>query len=111
MAALLSDGKVLIAGGGDQSAELYDPGTGAFRSTGSMADSHDGGGATLLRDGRVLVLGNSTVAELYDPSTGTFTKVESPATARSGGMATRLADGNILLAGGGGLVSAELYEP
>jgi WD40 repeat protein len=111
MAALLSDGKVLIAVGGDQSAELYDPGTGAFRSTGSMADSHDGGGATLLRDGRVLVLGNSTVAELYDPSTGTFTKVESPATARSGGMATRLADGNILLAGGGGLVSAELYEP
>jgi WD40 repeat protein len=110
-ATLLSDGEVLVAGGGDQSAELYDPDTGAFRSTGQMADNHDGGGATLLRDGRVLVQGNSTVAELYDPSSGTFMEIESPVTARSGGTATRLSDGNILLAGGGGLVSAELYEP
>jgi hypothetical protein len=90
-AILLPDGKVLIAGGGCPglhgectlrgalaSAELYDPSTGTFSATGSMARA--GSGLTwpiLLNDGKVLIAHGSTdnipgPAELYDPDTGTF---------------------------------------
>ena len=66
------------------SAEIYDPATGIFSPTGSMADARSFHTATLLPDGRVLVAGGFeawsdadrspvlAAAELYDPSTGTF---------------------------------------
>ena len=77
-ATLLADGRVLFAGGATQlpiantttaSAELYDPTTGKFRQTGSTAAAHDGGTATLLADGRVLVVGGYRLAsaELFRP--------------------------------------------
>lgn len=86
-ANLLRNGKVLLAGGqsGDsslQSAELYDPANGSFTSTGSMSVPRSFHTATLLTDGRVLVVGghrfnfpNSALAsaEIYDPATETFT--------------------------------------
>jgi hypothetical protein len=69
MAALLPDGRVLVAGGGvayginDASAELFDPagdgGTGTFSPAGSMAYRRSGGTATLLLDGRVLISGGN----------------------------------------------------
>jgi hypothetical protein len=88
-ATLLSDGRVLIAGGGKDidttvaSADLYNPKTGKFTATGSMATARGSHTATLLSDGRVLVAGGSVVpggfvgsflasAELYNPKTGTF---------------------------------------
>jgi len=73
---LLPDGRVLIAGGFDyvagsglDSAELYDPATGKFTSTGSMSSARSAHAATLLKDGRVLIVGGTAdaTAELYQP--------------------------------------------
>jgi hypothetical protein len=104
------------------SAEIYDPKTGVFSMTGSMATARGRQNAILLGDGKVLMLGGSTgllgksisSAELYDPTTGTFSSAGSMST-RSGFSATLLQDGHVLIAGGrdasGYLSSAELYVP
>jgi hypothetical protein len=125
---------VLIAGGIGQSAnatpgpteiasaELYDPATGKFSLSGSMAGMRAMHAAALLSDGRVLVVGGSisvapiAAAELYDPATASFSPTGSMSVGRSGPIATRLADGRVLVAGGVGvgdkvLASAELYQP
>ena len=61
-ATLLSDGRVLVAGGDVgqvpvADAELYDPGTSLFSASGSMSVPRRGQTATLLPDGSVLVAG------------------------------------------------------
>jgi hypothetical protein len=82
-ATLLSDGRVLFAGGDDgmaslASAQLYDPQAGTFSSIGSMTVGREGHTATLLLDGRVLIAGGQRAgdtnagapfdsAELYRP--------------------------------------------
>ncbi|MGB8692569.1 MAG: putative Ig domain-containing protein, partial [Steroidobacteraceae bacterium] len=85
-ATLLPDGRVLLAGGvqdfgpgivpiqgpGVASAELYDPVSGKFTSTGSMSEGRTGHTATLLVDGTVLVTGTDYTAELFNPGTGGF---------------------------------------
>src|SRR5438132_353627 len=68
---VLSNGKVLAAGGFDNgalsSAELYNPATGSWTATGSMTGS--AGAAVLLQNGDVFDSNDS----LYNPSTGTWT--------------------------------------
>ena len=94
---------------------------GTFAATGGMKEGRAGHGATLLRDGKVLVVGGwgydgrqggaLATAEVYDPSTGTFTPTGSMTTSRWGPTATLLNDGRVLVAGGLRLNSAELYDP
>jgi hypothetical protein len=112
---VLADGKVLVAGGYDSapgaggvaSAELYDPVTGAFASTGSMSRARYGHSATRLSDGKVLIVGGEfgssapSTAEVYDPAAGTFTVLASTlAVARWFHAAAPLADGRVLVFGG-----------
>ena len=96
-AALLSNGKVLIAGGegcsspkdcsdgaGNHaqslaSAELYDPESGKFARTGSMTAPRAYGAAAVLPDGRVLVVGDdSAAADLYSLESGKFVSGSEP---------------------------------
>jgi hypothetical protein len=124
-AARLNNGKVLLLGGFTEcrerpdsacptrDAELYDPATAQFTSTGqTVADHRFLTTATLLPNGQVLVVGDSDIAELYDAVTGQFTITGSPLETRYGHTATLLPNGKVLITGGVGaatLASAELY--
>jgi hypothetical protein len=131
-ATLLRNGKVLVAGGeyaGKSvlaSAELYDPASGTFTATGSMTEARGRlPTATLLADGRVLIVGGFyfhclSTAEVYDPVAGTFTATGGLTTPRSFHTATLLSGGKVLITGGETdsdasastyLATAELYDP
>jgi uncharacterized delta-60 repeat protein len=132
-ATLLPDGKVLVAGGyGNNedyddflsSAELYDPATGTWSTTGSLIFVRANATATLLPSGKVLVAGGEDAynsgtfvasAELYDPGSGKWSQTGSLSAARYEHTATLLPDGKVLVAGGYGASgtpsSAELYDP
>jgi Bacterial Ig-like domain (group 2)/Kelch motif len=119
---LLLSGKVLIAGGSAASgAHLYDPATNQWEQTDTLASGRGQHTATLLKDGRVLVVGGvqkiysfmlTTVAsaEFYDPVRETWSLTGSMNTARKRHTVTLLADGKVL-ATGGFTASAEIYDP
>ena len=56
-AALLNNGKVLLAGGGSVTAEVFDPVTNSSAFTTAMSVSRQNHTVTLLADGKVLVAG------------------------------------------------------
>jgi hypothetical protein len=122
-AVLLHDGRVLVMGGNTnangtaatKSAEIYNPATGTFAATGSLNVAREHAAATVLSDGRVLIVGgdNGTTTyastELYNPATGTFTMGPSLPSASAGVTATLLGDGTVLVTGADG--KAQLYWP
>jgi WD40 repeat protein len=115
---LLPTGKVLAAGGGTVTAELYDPDTGQWTPTGSMSTPRSEHTATLLPTGKVLVVGGAgldNTAELYNPATGQWQVTGSLSVRRQEHTATLLASGYVLVLGGladkGPTSSAELYDP
>jgi hypothetical protein len=131
-AALLQDGRVLVAGGFDPnagvlpSADLYDPVARTFSRTGKMAVGRTCHTLTSLQDGRVLIAGgidgNGSVlatAEIFDPAKGTFVAVGTMEAPRACQTATLLKDGRILVSGGFGgfnvnvtlLAVAEIFDP
>ena len=86
---LLNDGRVLVAGGAginsggstsmSFSAEVWDPATMTFTTSGSSSGGHLRSMARLLADGRVLISGGTLLTagtsagpEVWDPATGTF---------------------------------------
>src|ERR1051326_4066187 len=91
-----------------------------WEDTGSLNTARFHHTATLLPDGRVLVVGGEhrhyplASAELYDPAAGTWSDTGGLSTARDSPTATLLPNGLVLVAGGRetdpgiGLASAEL---
>ena len=141
----LADGHVLVIAGQTgkltdegyrpplRSAEIWDPTTGRFAPSGTLAFARERHTATLLPDGRVLVAGgmgplgddfsDSGVAgaEIWDPASGTFADAGVMAIGRGLHTATLLDDGRVLIIGGltreeqadpaGATASAEIWAP
>ena len=112
----LRDGRVLLAAGlvgstPTAAAEIFDPDTGMFAATGSLATARYFGGASTLPDGRVLVLGGAQgntgnwmpldSIEIFDPMAGAFaTAPFKLSVARYGLAATLVRDGTVLAIAG-----------
>ena len=122
-ATLLADGSVLVVGGFNEpnggnalaSAERYDPLTGEWRVVASPAVPRGWVTATLLLDGKVLVVGGSERPEIYDPVADTWSMTADTVAPHFSHTATRLANGKVLILGWTGDFSvplaAELYDP
>lgn len=99
---LLPNGKALIAG-----RLLYDPALGEFASTGPFTCTSC---ATLtLPNGKVLFVGGESL--LYNAATNGSEATGPMTVSRPGASAALLASGKVLVTGGGGLASAEIYDP
>ena len=93
---------------------------GVFVPTGSRTKGRQEHTATLLPNGKVLIVGGIFdyttplgTAELYDPEGGTFTATGTLTSVRFEHTATLLSNGKILIVGGNEypfLTTAELYE-
>ncbi|MFH1714574.1 MAG: kelch repeat-containing protein [Elusimicrobiota bacterium] len=120
-ATLLPNGKVLMAAGYSGSAintaELYDPDSGAFDYTGSLGTARERHTATLLPNGKVFIAGGQSITqcELYNPDTGTFSNTAVLSWGCRNATATLLPNGKVLIAGGfnGNIFTSvcEVYDP
>ena len=133
-AALLPDGRVLVAGGRTctqappavcdftvvtTTAEIFDPATGTWTLTANMNVPRHTTNAARLPDGRILVPNGfwgqgqpRQEGEWYDPSTGTWTLTEITDVTHARQGAIRLDNGQVVIAAGftGGSI-AEAFDP
>jgi hypothetical protein len=113
-AALLPDGRVVVAGGFGESSseatfEIYDPAADTWAPPAALNRSRrTGARMTRLSDGRLVLTGGFTggllgreqsVAELFDPGAGTWTETPPAAYGRSQHVAAALGDGSLLVVG------------
>jgi hypothetical protein len=112
-AALLPDGKVLVAGGSNEigrqitysSTEIFDPQTGKFSPGPTMKFPRYKllSGVVVLNDGRILLAGGAERPEIYDPAREVFTALNGePLDGFLFSTATLLRDGRVLLVDGYG---------
>jgi len=106
-AALLPDGKVLIAsgrssGGDTVEAETYDPATNAWSKAGNLVVARTSATALVLASGKVLVIGGDGTAnpgaELYDPGTNSWLQLPNTDTHHVN-VASSLSNGRVLVLG------------
>jgi Galactose oxidase, central domain len=136
-ATLLPDGRVLVAGAlpyyispypgplnpsSIASTEIYSSTTNSWTSGAPMTVPRWAHTATLLPDGRVIMIGGyseygqvQSSVEIFDPASNRWYAARPLASPRASHTATLLADGTILVVGGigaGGLLdTAERYDP
>jgi hypothetical protein len=128
--SLLSDGRVLFAGGTDthtgavlSSSEIYDPGANTFVAGPSLNVARTDATATSLPSGKVLIAGGEdsrgtvlSSTEVYDPTTNSFSLSPWPLLVRrEQATFTLLPNGGVLIAGGydgySTWSSTEIYVP
>lgn len=109
--------------GGDAATMASPVVAGVSTPAGTLAEARSGFSATLLGDGRVLVVGGwredddapVASAEVWDPAKRTFEPAGDLAEGRAGHDALLLPDGRVLVVGGwdarASLASAELWDP
>lgn len=121
-AIALKDGRVLLVG--ERTVDFIDPETRRVSQLVANSPYLDGGTATLLENGRVLIAGGGlreprSDAFLLDPQSGEVARTGGLAKVRRKHAAVRLLDGRVLIIGGsderdrnGGKMKAlELYDP
>ena len=118
---------MLVVGGGTGgsvftgSAQIYEPALQTWSAAGAAGTPRALHTATLLADGRVLVVGGKNgggtlaSAEIYDPVANAWTAAAAMSVPRVLHAATRMLDGKVLVTAGrnssGNLASAEIYDP
>ena len=138
-ATLLANGNVLITGGETglgvfpidvlASAEIYHPASNSWTAVAPMHAARRMHSSIRLHDGRVLVVGGTTLApgywlpaaqleqaEVYDPQRNNWAFVGMGLPPVSGQAATLMPDGTVLVTGGNtqtgfATLSAELFDP
>ena len=125
---LLSDGRLLMSGGLQGAAAsdvliVLDSSGASSRLAVRLREPRVSHSATVLPDGRLLILGGTDAkgrpvqsAEIYDPGADAIVQAQTELMSRAGHTATVLGDGRVLIAGGrdqdGNVTAvAEVWDP